>query len=436
MNRRIFLVIVIVLVVGGILFYPTSSLRRSWDVRRIDKNSLAIQNRIDTISKRGSDFSSIDSLNSQLEKLEEDLENFRDRTLKFVDRHSVFYIKDYILNFMYDLARFDKLFVITLAPYAKERGFSLDNPFPQNSEFLANILGSSDFSEYFINLAENNDYILGEFRLAEIVDAIQIKTIGSSSGWSGYGTIQPFAKLKEDFLLTFAGRLEGAASTTLARAGTHIVDTPGDLIRRLALFDEVRENVFDSETKTQLNIVRQKLLYRVGNNIEAEVAERALSEAKGTVEKLEQEISIREGAVSNRTTQALERARFHLDQAGAFKEKQNHESSFGQATAAAVAARNVLLPLIVDIQEYKNDIETIKKRFDQLMKVVSEISVIPEELDKKIKETEERILTVSRLTETESESSKTFSALTNLKILIGVINQEVTEIISRSQRAP
>jgi hypothetical protein len=178
----------------------------------------------------------------------------------------------------------------------------------------------------------------------------------------------------------------------------------------------------DSNLKTELNIIRQKLLEKAEGKINREISQETLRVAKELINNLSAEISNREGNVSALVNQSLERAEFHLKQATSFEEKQNFVSAFGQATAAAVAAEEALFPFVVDISEYKNDIEFIKSRFDYLLSLISEKKGLlgAENL---ITKAEEEILKVSRILETNADSSSTFVALRNLKILMGAIEQ-------------
>jgi tetrahydromethanopterin S-methyltransferase subunit G len=269
-------------------------------------------------------------------------------------------------------------------------------------------------------------YIFEEFRFAELIDTALLET-------NAIGLIPKYnpvvLKLKEDLILIFAGRLEGATPELRARAERYLLLTPGNLLRRLALFDEVRENVIDSDLKTRLNVVRQELLQKIGREIDRGVAEAALERANSAVRVFQEAVANRKSGVSQATKQVLERAEFHADQAEVFLSKRNYPSAFGQATAARVAAENALLPLVVSISEYQLDIEAIKARFDDIKRQIEQAGIVDQEIVNLMVAAEEQILTVARLLETEAESRKTFDTLRALKILMGGLTERAYELL-------
>jgi|GEM_PF-5936226 len=425
-RKKIFTLVVIFVAVGFVLLRPGGGLRRWYGLKVIKSDLSAIDKHISRLESTLDEKSpSAGALQDQINSLQNNVNGFVNRTINFVNRYPGRYPPEVLKNFINDFFRFDEIFIVRIIP---RFGGVLDTDGIQS--FLSDKLVSfsevvniGDLNEYFQDLLQRNDYIFQEFRTAEIIAGIESRIPNS-------GAAKPLTKLKKDFLLFFAGRLQGAATSTMNLVEKYITGAAGDPVRRLALFDEVREDVLDSNVKTHLNIIRQEFLRKVGEKIDRSIAKRALTEAEEVIQNLKNEIGNREGNVGRAVEQSLSRAKFHLKQAQLFNKKNNYNSAFGQATAATVAVRSVLLPLTIDIGEYQGDIEIIKKQFDYLTVLIGKNNISDGAISKLMTETEKEILHVSRLLETDTESSRTFTALNNLKISIGLIKQRVQEAMT------
>lgn len=428
-KRLIILALVVVVVVSALLF-PGSSLQRRGDIKRIAEDLSSVTSRINKIESELSGSSpKAGTLENGIEDFRNEVMEFSEKVMRFQDRHSNTYIDEFLKAFVREFYRFDELFVSGIVPIIQgvPELKAEEKPPSEKQTSIKFVVGSFNFPSYFRSVLEQEGYIYREFRLAETIDEIKEEALASKENSLTREAAEQLSKLKEDFLLFYAGKLQGASTTTIDKIESYTVNTPGDPVRRLALLDEVRENVLDSEIKTRLNIIRQKLLLETGEKIDRQTAEDALIEAEGTIQNLKDEISAREGGVSRLVNQSLERAEFHLKQARAFEEKRNYGSAFGQGTAALVAARSVLLPFAVNIDEYRDDIEFLRQHFDYLVALMDGSLNVSDTIQMLIDESESEILKVSRLLETDTESNRTFTALKNLKVLMGTLDQTVKE---------
>lgn len=228
-------------------------------------------------------------------------------------------------------------------------------------------------------------------------------------------------RLKEDWLLKFSARLEvGETAEAKDDILAQLENLPGDPLLRLKVLDEIREKVLNADLKSHLNILRQRLLVRIEaqGQIDWEAANNAIAEARQMIERLEAEISEREGDVSTGVKQLLERSRFNLSQAVALLDEENYGGAFGQATAAGAAAKNALILLASSIEDWQADLQSLRHQYDELFQ-----KAVSLQARAVLAEAEKRIVEVSRLIQTGASNDRIAAVLRNIKLLLAMAEE-------------
>lgn len=181
-------------------------------------------------------------------------------------------------------------------------------------------------------------------------------------------------KLKEDLLLKLQGQIQADFEI--------LKDLPVNSLDSIELLDELRAGVEDgTELRNKLNLIRQTILEWAQENkkIRKPEAEKIIAKASQLVAVLEIELDnsaskpVRSGNKSSLVL--LDRAKFNLEQAGVSLENRQYGAAFGQASAAATAARNALNRLSRmedDGKDFDTDIKQLKSDYDDLMALVKE----------------------------------------------------------------
>ncbi len=311
--------------------------------------------------------------------------------------------------------------------------FSLEQTFLENLgnveraliEMLAVVAQRLDTPEKFRSrlesaVAEQGD-VFQELRAAEFVDRLEEKLSGAAR--------EEVAALKEDLLIAFSGRLEGLQLSNTADIEA-LQQVPGDRLRILKLLDEVRELVLDPELKSELNIARQSLLEKVeeNNGIGEPEAAQSINFAKELLVEVEKKIAENPVTASSAIKQLVERVKFNISQAEIFYDQENYGSAFGQATAASAAAKNALLQLVYNPNDRVQDVDSLKRTYDQLIVKVNEAGLTAEKNPKLfglLNEAEKKIVAVARLIEGKAKPEAIVNALRNVKILLAAIEQYI-----------
>jgi len=302
---------------------------------------------------------------------------------------------------------------------------NLDNAENALVEMLSVIVQRLDTPEKFHGrfesaIGEQKD-VFKELKAAELADRLEEKL----SGAAGSGV----AALKEDLLVTFSGRLEGLQLSNVIDTEA-LEEVLGDRLRVLKLLDEVRELVVNPELKSELNILRQRLLEKVEetNGIGAPEAAQSISAARELLAEVEGKIAESQIAVSSAIRQLVERAKFNLSQAEVFYDEENYGSAFGQATAASAAAKNAWLQLASTAVTRAHDLDSLKQKYDQLIVVANDAGLVAEnspELFKLLNEAEKKIVSVARLIESKARPEAIANAIRNVKMLLATIEQYI-----------
>jgi len=188
--------------------------------------------------------------------------------------------------------------------------------------------------------------------------------------------------------------------------------------------------VVNPELKSELNILRQRLLEKVEetNGIGAPEAAQSISAARELLAEVEGKIAESQIAVSSAIRQLVERAKFNLSQAEVFYDEENYGSAFGQATAASAAAKNAWLQLASTAVTRAHDLDSLKQKYDQLIVVANDAGLVAEnspELFKLLNEAEKKIVSVARLIESKARPEAIANAIRNVKMLLATIEQYI-----------
>ena len=295
-----------------------------------------------------------------------------------------------------------------------------------SGEAVASALNKLDTAEKFKErlkkaiLKQTDEF--WELRSAELLDIIERHLSGKAKRES--------SKIKEDLLLKLSGRLEGQAllGNQDDSAVSALEALSGNRLGRLRILDEVREKIINPEVKTTLNIVRQRLLEKRGEDagIAGEQSLAAIELAKVLAEELELAISSRATGVSAAIKQLLERAKFNLAQAGKLYEEGNYSGSFGQATASQAASKNALSQLAMTDSDFAQDLESLKNQFDGLFAKARGANLNKDNAPKLFElfgDAEKRIVELSKLVNAKAAVEKITIALRNAKLLLATIEE-------------
>lgn len=239
---------------------------------------------------------------------------------------------------------------------------------------------------------------LGELRAAELADRLEEKFSG--------GFKKEVGIIKDNLLIEFSGRLEARPAL--------LDGLSGGPIQRLKLIDEVREKISSSDLKSELNVVRQRVLDQATED--KKIGE---AEAQNAIESARKLIS---GVLSRSSVKELmERAKFNLTQAEKLFEEGNYGGAFGQANSASVAAQNALAQLTPDMADNTQTFATIKKDYDSLVAKAGILNLTKEKHPKLfalLADAEKRIIDLTRLIEKKATPETIAAALRNIKFIL------------------
>lgn len=303
-----------------------------------------------------------------------------------------------------------------------------------------NIIDMNKFAEIFEVAALKQRGELREFRAAEFIDhaGVFVAPVFRND----------FLKLKDSLLLQWGGRLQAleqtpvglieigittaaapaASSGNLASILGLLENTPGSILRRIKVLDEVREKILDQDLKNQINIIRQRILDKArANNLISEAdAEQALAEAGGKIG--EASVALKNGSASSKeyAAQLLERARFNFEGAKQFFDDEAFASAYSQSLAASAVAENALSELTNEVGDYTGELRNIKKYFDRISVSATQAGFSNAEYPKlflAMSDVEGQIAKVSDLISSGSESAKIYQTLRKLKVAMSTLSQ-------------
>lgn len=277
-----------------------------------------------------------------------------------------------------------------------------------------------DFERRFYFALDKDGSPLKELRFAEVLDRLEEKLEPESRSAA--------IKLKEDLLLRFSGRLEAQAFLPETQAILPILgEAPGDQLRRLEILDEIRESVMNPDLKSQLNVVRQRILdnSQKAGSINSKKAEQAIADAEGMSEEVKSLIAASSDAPKS-IKQLADRADFNLVQSSDLFKQGNYGGAYGQATAALAAYKNIVLRLTVASGDYERDVKDLKKRFDSLLSEAKERGFSDGEYPKLFdlfKEGEKKIVELSKIVDSGKGSEKIIQNLRVAKLILATIEE-------------
>lgn len=175
---------------------------------------------------------------------------------------------------------------------------------------------------------------------------------------------------KREVLVIFAGRILGASPQAFEEVRQYLISAPGDPLIRIALFDEARELVIDSDRRNALNGIRQEMAGAAADVSDFRARE-IISSAEEVVAELSALLSEREGGVDRPVSQGIDRARFHYEQAKNFFESGNFSSAFHQANTAIFIGEDTLLLALTAKSYYNAVIIELKSRLDAVADEIS-----------------------------------------------------------------
>ncbi|MFH0712904.1 MAG: DUF5667 domain-containing protein [Candidatus Jorgensenbacteria bacterium] len=181
-------------------------------------------------------------------------------------------------------------------------------------------------------------------------------------------------ELETDLTTGFEGRFKAEPGEVVP----HLDFLPVKNATDLGIFDQIRERISDGDLKSELNIIRQNALRDSnGDMVEEESLTNLIYEAEKVTAELKTRISSDEYISSKTVAEILERAEFHLTQAGSLLGEGQLATAFGQATAAQAAAENGLSQLRLK-EEIKEDNLSLRIQFDDLVNVAKTKNLIRE----------------------------------------------------------
>lgn len=271
----------------------------------------------------------------------------------------------------------------------------------------------------FESAIENNTDEFKELRAAEFADRLEGKTSGEIKREIGI--------LKDDLLIKFSGRLQGLELTSPASAPSVIDRISGDQARYLKILDEVREKIVNPDIKSQLNVVRQRLLESAAEDasIGEEEALRAIDSAEKLIAEVEALIKNR-AAVSISVKELLARAKFNLTQANQLFSEGNFRGAFGQATAAYAAAKNAWSQLTPTETDNSQVLESLKIYYDALTKKAVAAGLTRENNPKAfslLSDAERKILELAKLIAAKAAPETIAAAARAIKLNLATVDE-------------
>ncbi|OGY63144.1 MAG: hypothetical protein A3I24_04305 [Candidatus Harrisonbacteria bacterium RIFCSPLOWO2_02_FULL_41_13b] len=362
----------------------------------------------------------IDAVSNGLDKYIKNAEYLKRKLEKLIKRAEETGVDQLFNNLTFSVLAHQQLFDDLRSKF--EFLSDLKSQLDQAQDNLTFILSDiPDFSRRVYLALAKQDSLLKELRVAEVLDQLEEK-------------LEPAAradvlKLKEELVLKFGGRLEAQAIFSEGDSVLPILsDAPGDQLRRLKILDDIRESILNADVKSQLNIIRQRILDKAQEvgSINSRKAELAVAEA----EKLTADVAVLTADIasdlSRSVKQLLERAKFNLGQAKDLFKQGNYGSAYGQATAAAAALKNVILQLSISSEDHSADVEALKKQFDSLSSDAKEKEFSEKEYPKLFDlfdEAEKKIAELSKIIASGKGSERIIASLRVTRLILATIEE-------------
>ncbi|MDP1719236.1 MAG: hypothetical protein Q8L24_02305, partial [bacterium] len=285
-----------------------------------------------------------------------------------------------------------------------------------------NLVAAEDFRVQFLDVVSGLPDAFKELRAADLADRLSREVSGDNR--------PAIEQLREDLLLKFSGRLEGSVLAGGSLGDLNSVS--GDRLERLRLIDEVREVVTNPQLRSELNIVRQKILDQVSANdgIKQEQAQAAIIDAQNLLTAVEDKISAR-ASVKSSIKELVDRAKFNLSQADQFMAQENFGGAFGHATAAQASLNSAMDQLSVSDFDASAALESAKKSFDYWTSKIREAGLTKADSPKLfalMDDAERRIVALDKLIQSKAAPESISASLRSIKILLATIEEFLKQL--------
>src|SRR3989344_3837086 len=276
--------------------------------------------------------------------------------------------------------------------------------------------GSEKFSERFLTLISKHTGELKELRAAEVLDRLEERLAPEF--------LPEIIALKEELLIKFSGRLDSEAlSPTLESLLPQLEVVPGDQLRRVKVLDEVREIVTNSDLKSQINVIRQRVLDKAQETgvVNSEKVEEAIAASQAALVDFETFTSGQ--LLSASVKQLIERAKFNLKQAQDLFAAGNYGGAYGQSTAALAAIKNAVNQINA-VGSFDSEISSLRKTYDNFLAKAKNIGYDAKNQPKLFSlfnETEQKIGDLAKSVKAGVRTDRLIQQLRSIKLLLGTI---------------
>lgn len=253
----------------------------------------------------------------------------------------------------------------------------LDDLQAEIEQFLVFYFDRSDAAQSLIKQ-------IGEFKELRAAEILQV-TINKPEA----------AKFVDDLLITFISRVQGGQVTIEG-----LLSLPGDLLLRIQVLDQVRERVMDPEVKSKINLWRQRLLERAG--------EEGLITA-GIIKNLIRELN--QADLDNQSQYLLEQGEKLFDDG-------NYLAAFGYLTSASAVVGNEALQANFVKGGWSEELALIKVEYDKLLKEKGGW------MNQTFVFIANRIAALSDLARTKPQSEDILPGLREVKLMLNVLRAD------------
>ncbi len=183
----------------------------------------------------------------------------------------------------------------------------------------------------------------------------------------------------DDLYVQFAGLLEAQHSIGQSAVLDGLASLSGDSINRLASFAEIAERLTDSELKSQLNVVRSKVVKNAEEKelFTQDVADAAIK-ASARVIQIYTATANSTNSISALSA-ALVRANFNNEQAGALLSEGSFENAYLQAKLAYAAASSARVQL--SDFDLEAELGNLRAQYDLVSQLAAANGVLTENVE-------------------------------------------------------
>ncbi|MBU4347924.1 hypothetical protein KJ671_00205, partial [Patescibacteria group bacterium] len=292
---------------------------------------------------------------------------------------------------------------------------------------------SNEFKSRLEEIIKNQeDNVLKEITIIEVLDQLSEKMPKETK-------LELF-KIKEDLLIKFQSRLQ---SEDFSQALSEIlIQLPGDPVRRVMMLDEIREGTINSDTKNEINLIRQEILTNAEDDkkIGKIHTEKIIKEAEELLKDFQENINSTSTPKSVIINELFTKAKFNLEQARKTNDLSNYGQAFGQSSvsvAASCMGLNYISKFNLDINPCaEDDIEALKKQHDELIVKTKEMSLDEDDsfnIDSLLEKSEKNVAEISDLDKKKMKADTFIPLLKDSKLLLFQIDNTLVEMSESRQ---